>query len=290
MLRQCSRKLAWIKHSTQVMELHVPTPEPQSQSTSIVGKLSGIQRMVSYKKLDGLRNPGIIYISGFMSGMAGKKPTALHSFCHKYGFPYIRYDATGLGESANEVQLAEGRFTHWLEDAEHMLLNHTEGPQLVIGSSMGAWISSILVQKHPEKFHSLLLIAPAVNFASRYMKTMSEKLPPTVLEKLNRGEVFNYFNPDYGSMPLSLSLFHDMQKHQVDLEKGIVVNCPVKIIHGMKDKDSPYMNSLDLVKAYETEDVELLYIKNGEHWLSEPNDLEVIYDTILRMTTSSSKM
>ncbi|XP_047500905.1 palmitoyl-protein thioesterase ABHD10, mitochondrial-like [Penaeus chinensis] len=260
-------------------------PETQFLETSSLGKT----RQIAYQKIDGIRSPGIMYIPGFMSHKAATKATMLHMFCQEYGFPYIRYDPSGLGETKG-VKQSETNLTVWLEDAAQVLSNLTDGPQLVVASSMGGWISSILAKRYPEKFSSLLMLAPAINFGRKYMQVLLSQLPPGLVKKFEADEVVKLFVPEYGEFPLRKSMFEDMKQHELSMEAGsIPVQCPTRIIHGVKDKDVPYKESLQVLGALQTNDVQLLYVKHGGHQLSDSASLEIICDTILKMTAPKHK-
>ncbi|XP_042207085.1 palmitoyl-protein thioesterase ABHD10, mitochondrial-like isoform X2 [Homarus americanus] len=237
-----------------------------------------------------MRTPGIIFIPGFMSHKNSEKPTAIHDFCKKNGFPFVRYDPTALGESDGPIELKDARFSHWLQDAEEALLQLTEGPQLVIGSSMGGWLASCLAKKYPEKFQSLLLLAPSINFANHYVERIRRKAPPQLLEMLEKGECYEYQDPKYGPYPVSLRVFQDMVPYELSLEEAgsYPISCPVRIIHGTEDTYSPYENSLKLLTGFQTSDIFLLYVKGTDHHLDDPQSLEIIFETILKLTSPSS--
>lgn len=262
---------------------HVSTANPENLFHEVKDKESGKVRRIAYNKTSGPRSHGLLYIPGFMGHKGGGKPVALHSFSQKYGFPFLRYDPSGLGESEGMTK-AETRFSIWLEDAKEMLLNVAEGPQIVICSSMGCWITSHLIQMHPEKFAGILMLAPAVNFHSRYEKVLRAQLTPKLLQKFEEGGVVPLYAPDYGEFPLTKAHFQDMKKFALTREpEQIPVPVPLRIIHGVKDKDVPYTESLPLMHSFKTEDVHLSFLKHAGHTLVDKLSLELIYDTILKL-------
>ncbi|KAK8743015.1 hypothetical protein OTU49_001489 [Cherax quadricarinatus] len=280
------------KHLASVSLLrnfHVSATEPETQFHEIKDANSGKVRRIAYKKLNGSRSHGLIYVPGFMSNMSGTKSAELHLFCQKYGFPYVRYDPSGLGKSEG-VKMTETTMSLWLEDATEMLLKMTDGAQIVIASSMGCWISSLIAQKHPEKFAAILMLGPAINFGERYENVLRGQLPPKVLKKFEAGEIVSLHAPDYGDFPLSMKVFEDMKQYNVTLEAdNITMPCPVRIIHGVKDKDVPHMESLQLLKALQITDVQLNYLKHAGHTLSDAASLEVMFDTILNLASYVNK-
>lgn len=259
--------------------------QSETEFFKVTDNQDGTERRIAYKKSSGQNSPGILFIAGFMSCKDANKPTALHSFCQKQGIPFVRFDATALGETEGPIELKDARFSHWLQDAEEVLVHLTEGPQLVIGSSMGGWIASCLAKRYPEKICGLLLLAPSINFSQYYVQRLRKNAPPELLEVLEKGESFEYNDPKYGPYPLSLRVFQEMVPYELPLEEdgGYPVQCPVRIIHGTEDTYSPYMNSLKLLTGFETKDVQLTYIKGTGHHLDDPDSLEMIYKTILNM-------
>ncbi|KAK7076410.1 Mycophenolic acid acyl-glucuronide esterase, mitochondrial [Halocaridina rubra] len=269
-------------------KFHASAADPPTEFLEVKDEQTGSIRKIAYMKSPGPRSPGIIYIPGFMSHKSGIKSATLSQFCLKYGFPYVRYDPSGLGESEG-VHVTETLFSMWVQDAKEILLRATDGPQLVVGSSMGGWISCLLAEKHPEKIEKILFIAPGINFHVRYDKVLRSQLDAKSLQKYEEGGVVSLYNPDYGSFPLRRAQFDDMAKLALSLEPGAVnVNCPIRILHGVQDKDVPFKESLELLKALKSTDVRLIYLKDGDHRLASEEKLEVMFDTILDMTSSKS--
>lgn len=267
---------------------HVSAADPETQFLEIKDEKTGSTRKIAYMKSNGPRTPGIIFIPGFMSHKEGTKAVHLYKFCQKYGFPYVRYDPSGMGESEG-VDVKEVLFSQWIQDAKEVLLRVTDGPQLVVGSSMGGWISSMIAEKHPEKFSSLLLIAPAINFHRKYESILLSQLDKKSIQRYKEGGVVPLHRPDYGTFPLRKVQFDEMRKFELSLEvDSLNVNCPVRIIHGIQDDDVPYTGSLDILKALKTSDVQLLYLKDGDHRLSDENKLELICDKILEVASPKS--
>lgn len=270
---------------SSLKSFHMSAAETETQFHEIEDKASGKVRSLAYKKLSGPRPHGLIYIPGLMADKSGSKATALHSFSQKYGFSYIRYDPSGLGESKG-VHPIETTMSLWLEDATEMLLKVTDGPQIVIASSMGCWLSSLIARKHPEVFKGILMLAPAFNFGDPYEKLLLEQLPPKLLQKYHDGGVVPFHRQDYGEFPLNKVKFEDMKKYVLSLATdSIPLTCPVRIIHGIKDKDVPHKQSLQVLNALQSEDAQLTYLKHAGHTLVDDSSLEVIYDTVLKLAS-----
>ncbi|KAG7171772.1 Mycophenolic acid acyl-glucuronide esterase-like [Homarus americanus] len=198
----------------------------------------------------------------------------------------MKYDPSGLGDSEG-VELTEARMSSWVEDAREIIIKVSDGPQIIVASSMGCWISSIIAKEHPEKFAGLLMLAPAFNFGEKYEKVLLSQLTPKLLKKYEDGGVVNLYAPDYGEFPLSLAQFEDMKQFNITkATDSMPVTCPVRIIHGIKDKDVPYMESLQLLPALQTPNVTLTYLKHAGHRLSDVTSLDVILDTVLKLAST----
>lgn len=279
--RLCSTPGLALSRSS-VNGFHVSATEPETLFHEIKDQKSGKVHRIAYCKLTGPRTHGLLYVPGFMAHKGGGKPAALHSFSQKYGFSYLRYDPSSLGESQG-MEKTECTFPVWLNDAKEML-NMTEGRQIVICSSMGCWITIHLVRMFPEKFAGIIMLAPAINFHTHYEKMMRSQLPPKVVQKYEQGGVVNMYVEGYGEFPLFKKHFDDMKKFELTQEPNQhPIPVPVRIIHGVKDKDVPHTQSLPLLHSLKTDDVHLTFLKHASHTLTDDVSLEVIYDAILKL-------
>jgi pimeloyl-ACP methyl ester carboxylesterase len=220
------------------------------------------------------RTPGVVFCGGFMSDMTGTKATALEAACRDSGRQYTRFDYSGHGQS--EGAFTEGTIGQWAADAQTVLDQVTEGPQIVVGSSMGGWIMLLLARARPERIAGLVGIAPAPDFVLR----MWEDFPEEIRETMRREGV--YLRPsEYSEEPyaITMNLIEDGRKHLV-LQQPMALACPVRILHGMQDPDVPWQNSLELVDKLDSDDVVLTYVKAGDHRLSEPSDIARLIATV----------
>ncbi|RXG67265.1 Mycophenolic acid acyl-glucuronide esterase, mitochondrial [Armadillidium vulgare] len=229
-------------------------------------------RKIAYERTSGLGQSEVLFIPGFLSHMSGVKANTLHTFCKTNNITYTRYDPTGLGASKS-FPLYKTRLSHWIEDAE-TVLNYFEKPKIVVASSLGAWMALKLCQKYPEKFQALLLLAPGVNVTKQFVDTLSQHLPKTELERLERGESFEFAYPEYGMVSLSKVLIEDMYKNEIDFSSTLKVPFPVRIIHGTRDEDVNYTKSLHLMEKLECEDLHVVIIKDAYHRLSTEKNLK----------------
>ncbi len=220
------------------------------------------------------KSPGIIFCGGFMSDMEGSKALALEAYCRDHGRAYTRFDYRGHGASGGEFR--DGTIGAWKDDALAILDDVTDGPQVIVGSSMGGWIMLLMALARPERLQALIGIAAAPDFVER----MWEEFPAPVKAEILR-EGFFARPSEYSEEPyiITKQLIDEGRDHVI-LDKPLAIKCPVRLLHGMQDPDVPWQHSLTICQALESEDVEITFVKNGDHRLSEPADLERLLKTV----------
>jgi pimeloyl-ACP methyl ester carboxylesterase len=228
-------------------------------------------------------SPGIFWLGGFKSDMKGTKAVALDEHAAKTGRASIRFDYSGHGESGEKFE--DGTISHWLEDALGVFANHARGPQIVVGSSMGGWMALLLARalaRDPSlakdaKLAGLVLIAPAPDFTEELMwKNFSDEVRSEIETK------GAWQRPSaYGDAPYAITkrLIEDGRKHLL-LGQPIEVKCPVRILQGMLDPDVPWQHAMRLVSCLAQDDVAMTLIKDGDHRLSRPEDIERLLKTV----------
>lgn len=241
-------------------------------SSSFITTHDGMQ--LAYHKTPG-KNPGVIFCGGFMSDMTGTKALALEEYCRKKNHAFVRFDYRGHGQSSGDF--ADATISDWREDALTVLDNLTDGPQIIIGSSMGAWIALLLAIARPEKIVALLGIAAAPDFTE---ELIWQTLSPQYQEKLLREKVL-YKPSDYNAnpYPITLQLIEEGRKHLL-LQQKIPFHGPVRLLHGMNDTDVPWETSCRVMQKLQTKDVQLRLIKEGDHRLAREQDLLVLTQTL----------
>ncbi|HEY4250589.1 MAG TPA: alpha/beta hydrolase [Roseomonas sp.] len=220
------------------------------------------------------RGPGVVFLGGFRSDMAGTKAEALAECCAARGTPFLRLDYSGHGASGGRFEA--GCIGDWAEDAAFLLERLTEGPQILVGSSMGGWIALLLARRFPARLHALIGIAPAPDFTRALMWPEFSEGQRAAL--LRDGMILR--PSDYGDpYPITRRLIEDGDRHLL-LDAGIALAAPVRILQGMLDPDVPWRHALRLVDAIQGEDVRLTLIKDGDHRLSRPQDLVLLERTL----------
>lgn len=208
--------------------------------------------------------------------MTGGKALALEELCRARGQAYLRFDYRGHGASSNAFK--EGCIGDWADDALDVLDRLTQGPQLLVGSSMGGWIMLLTALARPERVAGLVGIAPAPDFTENLIwRELTERQRRVMAE-----QGFVEIPSDYGDQPYVITqrLIEDGRQHLL-LDKGKrPLAMPVRIIQGMEDKDVPWQTALDILKAVESQDVEVTFVKAGGHRLSDPEDLARLTRTV----------
>ena len=229
---------------------------------------------LAYEFLEG-RGPVVVFCAGFGSDMAGTKAVRLAEMCTARGQAMLRFDYSGHGQSGG--RFVDGCIGDWAADAAHVVNTVTQGRDLVlVGSSMGGWISLLLARDLCAQVKGLLLIAPAPDFTELLMKP---ELTAEQKETLQRQGVI-YPPSEYGDpLPITRKLLEDGAQHLLlsgEKSDKIPVQCPVRVLHGMRDADVPWELSVRLAEALESADVRLVFVKDGDHRLSREADLELL--------------
>lgn len=221
--------------------------------------------------------PGLFWLSGFRSDMAGAKAMAVDAFGAREGLAVTRFDYSAHGRSGGEF--LEGTVSRWLEEALAVFAT-TSGPQIVIGSSMGGWIALLLAlalrRTGDERVQGLVLVAPAVDFTQDLV--LAGFSPETRAELHRAGLVL--MPSEYGDpYPFTLKLIEDGETHRL-FGRPIVTGCPVTILQGGRDHTVPVAHAQKLVTHLISDPVTLTLVPDGDHRLSRPEDLELLQRAI----------
>ncbi len=229
---------------------------------------------IAYHKTDGM-SPGVVFLSGFMSDMTGGKALFVEEVCKKRGQAFLRFDYFGHGQSSGAF--TDGTIGRWADDTVYALDNLTEGPQVLIGSSMGGWLMLLAALARPERVAGLVGIAPAPDFTE---DILIHELTAEQRKTIEREGVL-WIESEYGPdpTPFTNGLIEDGRNHLV-LRRKLPLTCPLRILHGMRDPDVPWQTALRISEMWEGDDVEIRYIKDGDHRLSRPQDLERLARTL----------
>lgn len=222
--------------------------------------------------------PGIVWLGGYRSDMLGTKAVVLDEWAEKTGHSALRLDYSGHGESGGDFN--QGTISRWLNESLTVLDKYAEGPQILVGSSMGGWIALRMAQELKKAGKSpagIVLIAPAPDFTAELVEpSLTEAQKNDLMEQ-------GYFEEpsEYSPNPYiyTRALIEDGRNNLV--LKGIIeTGCPVHILQGMQDEAVPYQHALKLVEHLPVDDVTLTLVRDGDHRLSRPQDLELLIRTV----------
>ena len=230
------------------------------------------RRRIAYRRRGG-KGPALLWLSGFLSDMASTKATCVAAWAAEQGLAMMRFDYSGHGLSGGD--LLNASIGDWLEESIAVWELMGGGPRIVIGSSMGGWIALLLARHlarlgRSNELAGLVLIAPAFDMTETLMW---RELPQAAKDEIERNGA-TYVPSAYGDpYPITKHLIEEGRAHLLEghpFDPG----CPVRILQGMRDPDVPWRHALALVDLLDGADVELTLIKNGDHRLSGPADLE----------------
>jgi pimeloyl-ACP methyl ester carboxylesterase len=219
------------------------------------------------------RAPGLFWLGGFNSDMKGTKALALDAWAAEHGRSCVRFDYSGHGESGGKF--VDGTIGRWLEESVAVFSQFCDGPQVVIGSSMGGWIALLLARELAKREESrasltgLVLIAPAPDFTEALMwNGFSPEARDEIMTKGVWQRPSQYGDP----YPITRALIEEGRNHLL-LGSKIDVGCPVRILQGAQDPDVPWRHAFALAQRLPSEDVVLTMIQDGDHRLSRPQDI-----------------
>ena len=217
-------------------------------------------------------SPGLFWLGGFRSDMRGTKAEALDAMAAETGRALTRFDYSGHGQSLGRFE--DGTISRWLEEADAVFERFTSGPQVVIGSSMGGWLALLLATRRakPTRIAGLVVIAPAVDMTEALIWNV---MPKKLQKEFERTGFYEHASEYSDSDPylIPFSLIADGRNHLFN-GRMIDAGCPVHILHGMKDEDVPWQGSTTLTTQFSSDDVVLTLIRDGDHRLSRPEDIE----------------
>lgn len=245
-------------------------PHPAAEEAGRLDRGDGVE--LAWRRRAG-RAPGVVFLGGFNSDMTGTKAEDLSAFCAGRGQGFLRFDYSGHG--ASDGGFVEGTIGRWAADAEAMLDALTDGPQILVGSSMGGWIALLLALRRPERVAGLVGIAAAPDFTAR----MEATLTPEARAALARDGVWQRPSAYGDPYPIARALLEEGRDHLL-LHAAVPIAAPVRLLHGQQDPDVPWDLALRVAAAVTGPDVGIVLVKDGDHRLSRPQDLRLLRRTL----------
>ncbi len=231
-------------------------------------------RSLAYRRQRG-RGPGVVFLGGFRSDMTGTKAEHLARWCAAEDRAFLRFDYTGHGASSGAFE--DGAIGDWARDAADALEALTEGPQVLVGSSMGGWISLLLARRMPHRVHALVGIAAAPDFTEDSMWANFDADQRAALEAEGRVAVPS----DYGDEPYVIThrLIED-GRDQLVLRDPLPLPFPARLLQGTADTDVDPSVALRLLAHADCADMRLTLVKDADHRFSTPENLALIMRTL----------
>jgi pimeloyl-ACP methyl ester carboxylesterase len=229
---------------------------------------------IAYATTEG-RAPTVVFLGGFRSDMMGTKALTLESWAGKNGHAYLRFDYLGHGQSSGRFE--DGTIGRWLDDSLAAIDSLTTGKLVLVGSSMGGWLSLLAARARPERLAGLVLLAAAPDFTERMLLEGLSPRDRAILEREGRLERPSQYSPE--PSVFTWKLIEEGRKHLL-LDKPLKLPCRVRLLHGQSDPDVPWEYSLQIARHLEAPEVVTTFIKGGDHRLSTPADLARLIATV----------
>lgn len=199
--------------------------------------------------------PTLLFLPGYASDMEGAKALAIDAFAAQRGLAMLRLDYSGTGSSPGRFE--DGTLARWLEEALAAADRLTEGPVIIIGSSMGGWIALHIASLRPGRVVGLVGIAAAPDFTD-----------------------WGFADAEAAERQGIARAFWESGQAMLLLDREIAIDCPVRLIHGEADEEVPTDVAFRLIRALRSADVQLKVIKGGGHRLSAPHEIAAILESI----------
>jgi pimeloyl-ACP methyl ester carboxylesterase len=229
-----------------------------------MGDLNGI----AVRRREGC-GPAIVFLPGYASDMAGSKALALDDWAIRSRRAFVRFDYRGCGESAGAFE--DFTLEDWRDDAL-AVIDATQGPVVLVGSSMGGWIMLLAALARPERVAALVGIAAAPDFTDWGFDDAQNAL-------LTADGRMEEPSP-YGPPIVTTRGFWEAGQHNLLLGNEIALDVPVRLLQGQRDADVPWQTALTLAERLRSADVQVTLVKDGDHRLSRPQDIDLLIATI----------
>ena len=232
-------------------------------------------KISNYKKIRYLSNDFkdnlyIVFLHGFMSDIEGKKPTAILKYAKKHKLGFLALEYSGHGKSSGKF--TNGNISKWSKDVEVIIKKVIKKNNFVlVGSSMGAWLSLNQFKNFKKQIKGFLGIGSAPEFLENLMwKKFTKKMKKETIKK----GIINLKHGNY-EYPITHQLIKDGRKNKI-LNKKIRSQISVTTIHGSKDEVVPQSYSKKVLKIFSRAKKKLVIIKNGDHGISSKQGLKRI--------------
>lgn len=231
-------------------------------------------RHIAYHRTQG-KEPGVVFLGGFRSDMTGSKAMHLQAWAEEAGRAFLRFDYSGHGQSRGAFM--DGAISDWCDDAAAVIEVLTEGPQILVGSSMGGWIALLLARDMPGKVAGLVTVAAAPDFTERMWDSKFSLADRAVL--LEAGVIHRPSDYSDEPYPITLRLIEDGRANLV-LDRPLSLSVPLRLLQGTADADVPAQVALTLLAHIDCPDLRLTLVKDADHRFSTAVCLRLITEAV----------
>ncbi|MYM56481.1 alpha/beta fold hydrolase [Thalassovita mangrovi] len=237
-------------------------------------------RRIAYEKTEG-QGPTVIFCSGLKSDMEGTKAVFLEAWAKSKGLSYIRFDYSGHGQSSGSF--AEGAIGDWHEDTLAVVDQLTEGPIVVVGSSMGGWQALLLARAIPDRIVGMVTIAAAPDFTEDgYWASFTDAQKAELAEK-----GFVAMPSDYDEDYIISKRLIEEGRDRLVLRSPLRLDFPVRFLQGTNDTAVPTQTAVRLLNHVEGDDIRLTLVKGADHRFSDPDCLVLIEKSVEKVLSRS---
>lgn len=244
--------------------------------------LTGARRIAYHRQDasgDGAGRPGVVFLGGFRSDMTGTKAQRLDDWARAAGRAFLRFDYTGHGQSSGAFE--DGAVGDWADDAFETIEALTEGPQILVGSSMGGWIALLIARRwlaagKAPRLAGLVGIAAAPDFTEDMMASRFSDAQKEALALTGRLETPS----DYGDPLVITARLIENGRENLVLRGPLSLPCPVRLLQGTADADVDTSIALQLLAHIDCDDARLTLVKDADHRMSEERELALLVQTV----------
>lgn len=230
-------------------------------------------RRIAFDRTAGA-GPGVVFLGGFRSDKEGTKALALEAWARQQGRAFLRFDYSGHGASSG--RFTDGAIGDWFEDARAAIVGLTEGPQVLVGSSMGGWIALLLAREHPQKVAGLVTVAAAPDFTESLWAGFSDKERRVLMAEGRVAQPSDYSDQPY---VITRHLIEEGRARLV-LRSPLALPFPVRLLQGTEDGEVPVAVALQLLDHADGPDMRLTLVKGADHRFSSPGCLALIIRSV----------
>ncbi len=231
-------------------------------------------RRLAYHKSEGA-GPTVVFLGGLKSDMEGTKAVHLEAWARARGQSFLRFDYSGHGESSGSFE--EGCIGDWHQDTVASVSALTDGPLIVVGSSMGGWLALLLAREFPDRIAGMVTIAAAPDFTEDgYWASFSAE-QKVALETVGHVELPSDYMEPY---VITKRMIVDGREHLV-LRDPLRLPFPVRFLQGTADTAVSTETAVRLLERAESPDMRLLLVKDADHRFSDDRCLGLIEDAVL---------